>query len=218
MEGGVFLMIRGPPRATQGRSSAASDVYKRQGQGGVVAGQEIGPGRQLGRARELLAGRDPGEREVGAPGDLRAVLALGLDDHGVADRPERPRLDEHRDRPATVRALGIARDEAPGGRRRLGLAVGLGERLSHTSDRLSGGERQRVAIARALVNNPSLILADEPTGNLDSKSGQEIMQIIASLHHEGRTVILITHDPSLPRYGQRLIVVKDGQIIEEKKL
>ncbi len=96
--------------------------------------------------------------------------------------------------------------------------VGLGHRLTHYPSQLSGGERQRVAIARALVNNPSLILADEPTGNLDSKSGQEIMQIIASLHHEGRTVILITHDPSLTRYGQRLIVVKDGQIIEEKKL
>lgn len=96
--------------------------------------------------------------------------------------------------------------------------VGLGHRLTHYPSQLSGGERQRVAIARALVNNPSLILADEPTGNLDSKSGQEIMQIIASLHHEGRTVILITHDPSLTRYGQRLIVIKDGQIIEEKKL
>ncbi len=96
--------------------------------------------------------------------------------------------------------------------------VGLGHRLTHYPSQLSGGERQRVAIARALVNNPSLILADEPTGNLDSKSGQEIMQIIASLHREGRTVILITHDPSLTRYGQRLIVVKDGQIIEEKKL
>jgi len=96
--------------------------------------------------------------------------------------------------------------------------VGLGHRLNHYPSQLSGGERQRVAIARALVNNPSLILADEPTGNLDSKSGQEIMEIIASLHREGRTVILITHDASLTRYGQRLIVIKDGEILEEKKL
>ena len=96
--------------------------------------------------------------------------------------------------------------------------VGLGHRLTHYPSQLSGGERQRVAIARALVNNPSLILADEPTGNLDSKSGQEIMEIIASLHREGRTVILITHDASLTRYGQRLIVIKDGEILEEKKL
>ncbi|MBP8591431.1 ABC transporter ATP-binding protein [Candidatus Shapirobacteria bacterium] len=96
--------------------------------------------------------------------------------------------------------------------------VGLGQRLTHYPSQLSGGERQRVAIARALVNNPSLILADEPTGNLDSKSGREIMKIIASLHREGRTVILITHDSSLTCYGQRLIVIKDGEIIEEKKL
>lgn len=96
--------------------------------------------------------------------------------------------------------------------------VGLGHRLTHYPSQLSGGERQRVAIARALVNSPSLILADEPTGNLDSKSGQEIMEIIASLHREGRTVILITHDASLTRYGQRLIVIKDGEILEEKKL
>jgi len=96
--------------------------------------------------------------------------------------------------------------------------VGLNHRLNHYPSQLSGGERQRVAIARALVNNPSLILADEPTGNLDSKSGKEIMEIIASLHREGRTVILITHDSSLNHYGQRLIVIKDGEILEEKKL
>lgn len=96
--------------------------------------------------------------------------------------------------------------------------VGLSHRLNHYPSQLSGGERQRVAIARALVNNPSLILADEPTGNLDSKSGQEIMETIASLHREGRTVVLITHDASLTHYGQRLIVIKDGEILEEKKL
>ena len=96
--------------------------------------------------------------------------------------------------------------------------VGLDHRLNHYPSQLSGGERQRVAIARALVNNPSLILADEPTGNLDSKSGKEIMEIIASLHREGRTVVLITHDSSLNHYGQRLIVIKDGEILEEKKL
>ncbi len=75
-----------------------------------------------------------------------------------------------------------------------------------------------MAIARALVNNPSLILADEPTGNLDSRSGEEVMKIIAALHQTGKTVILITHDSSLTRFAQRLLTLKDGQIVEEKKL
>jgi len=96
--------------------------------------------------------------------------------------------------------------------------VGLGHRLTHYPSQLSGGERQRVAIARALVNNPSLILADEPTGNLDSRSGEEVMKIIAALHQTGKTVILITHDSSLTRFAQRLLTLKDGQIVEEKKL
>jgi putative ABC transport system ATP-binding protein len=90
--------------------------------------------------------------------------------------------------------------------------VGLGQRLTHTPNQLSGGERQRVAIARAIVNRPSLILADEPTGNLDSKSGQAVMDLIRELHAEGRTILIITHDRDLAASLPRRVTMKDGAI------
>jgi putative ABC transport system ATP-binding protein len=92
--------------------------------------------------------------------------------------------------------------------------VGLKERMYHTSAELSGGEQQRVAIARALVNDPDVILADEPTGNLDSKSGAEIMDIFRNLHSEGRTIILITHDMTNASYAQKILNMVDGKITE----
>jgi len=90
--------------------------------------------------------------------------------------------------------------------------VGLIDKLKNTPAQLSGGQQQRVAIARALVNDPKIILADEPTGNLDSKSGKEIILLFHQLHHEGRTIILVTHDPDIAKQAQRMIIIKDGKL------
>ena len=95
-------------------------------------------------------------------------------------------------------------------------AVGLEERIHHRPNELSGGQQQRVAIARALVSNPPIILADEPTGNLDTKSGTEIMQIMHDLHGNGNTIILITHDNNIAMQAERVIRIIDGQISEDR--
>lgn len=94
--------------------------------------------------------------------------------------------------------------------------VGLAARKNHLPNELSGGQRQRVAIARALVNNPSIIMADEPTGNLDSRSSVDIMNIFSSLHEQGRTVILVTHEPDIAEYAKRVITVRDGLILSDQ--
>lgn len=97
-------------------------------------------------------------------------------------------------------------------------AVGLADRSHHRPSEMSGGERQRVAIARALVNNPSLILADEPTGNLDSKTGEEIMKVFEKIHRQGNTIILVTHEKYIADYSLRAIHLLDGRIEREEKI
>jgi putative ABC transport system ATP-binding protein len=115
----------------------------------------------------------------------------------------------------------VYRGIGPGARQEMAKAelmdVGLGERMNNKPSQLSGGEQQRVAIARALVTKPSLLLADEPTGNLDTKSGVEIMKLFEDLHQRGVTVVLVTHNPELAIQTDRQIVIRDGRIVEDKK-
>ncbi len=94
--------------------------------------------------------------------------------------------------------------------------TGLGSRASHMPNEMSGGQRQRVAIARALVNSPSLVLADEPTGNLDSRTGEDIMRMLKNFNERGTTIVLITHERSIADYAKELIVLKDGRIVAEE--
>ena len=97
------------------------------------------------------------------------------------------------------------------------VAVGLGDRLEHKSNQMSGGQMQRVAIARALVNNPAVILADEATGNLDTRTSYEILVLFQRLHKEGRTIIFVTHNPDIAQYSSRNIRLRDGHVIEDRE-
>jgi putative ABC transport system ATP-binding protein len=114
-----------------------------------------------------------------------------------------------------LRFAGIAAKERNQRALHLLQMVGLENRARHKPTELSGGQQQRVAIARALINNPSLIVADEPTGNLDSRSGFQLMELLANLHAEGRTIIMVTHDPRMQKFATHLIYLMDGHIVTE---
>jgi putative ABC transport system ATP-binding protein len=95
--------------------------------------------------------------------------------------------------------------------------VGLKDRADHLPNQLSGGQRQRVAIARALVTNPSILLADEPTGNLDSQTSIEILALFDELHNDGQTIVVVTHEPDVAAHGQRIVRLKDGKVVEDRR-
>jgi putative ABC transport system ATP-binding protein len=109
----------------------------------------------------------------------------------------------------------VAKDRAARARRSL-ADVGLSGREHHLPSQLSGGQQQRVAIARALINDPKLMLADEPTGNLDTKTSEEVMAVFQKLNDEGKTVVLITHEPDIAEYARRIVVFRDGRVVEDR--
>ena len=112
---------------------------------------------------------------------------------------------------------GVSRSTRMSKAQKLLEQVGLANRMHHLPNQLSGGQRQRVAIARALVNDPEIILADEPTGNLDTKTGEEIMKMLKELNKQGKTIILVTHNPDLTKLANKVIRLKDGKIVENDK-
>jgi putative ABC transport system ATP-binding protein len=111
---------------------------------------------------------------------------------------------------------GVARQERHRRAQEMLAAVGLGDRMHHQPNELSGGQRQRVAVARALVNQPSILLADEPTGNLDSKTGAEIMELFDQLNARDNTIVLVTHEEDIAAHARRVVRLRDGRVLEDK--
>jgi putative ABC transport system ATP-binding protein len=126
-----------------------------------------------------------------------------------------PRADALRNVELPLIYSGMPRRERQDRARRALESVGLADRMHHRPNEMSGGQRQRVAMARALANEPSILLADEPTGNLDSRTGDEIMALIDQLHAQGNTILLVTHEDELARRAGRIIRLRDGQVVED---
>jgi putative ABC transport system ATP-binding protein len=163
--------------------------------------------------RYWLAGRAAGEIDADALARLRGgEIGFVFQSFNLL-----PRLSAVENAELPLLYGGVARRE----RRRRALAalerVGLGARAAHLPAELSGGERQRVAIARALVNRPALVLADEPTGNLDSATGEEILALLREVHAEGNTLVVVTHDPGIGRRAGRLVSIRDGRIERDSR-
>ena len=127
-----------------------------------------------------------------------------------------PKLDAVGTVKLPLRYSDVSDDEATQRAQALLEKVGLGHRMHHRPFEMSGGQRQRVAIARALINRPTMILADEPTGNLDSKTSDDIMALLTELHQQGQTIVMVTHEENIAEFAQKVITMKDGQIISEK--
>lgn len=126
-----------------------------------------------------------------------------------------PRYTAHENVMLPLIYAGIPKAERSEIAEKMLISVGLGDRIKHRPNELSGGERQRVAIARAMVNTPSIILADEPTGNLDSKTSVDIMKLLDAIHKEGNTVILVTHEEDIARHAKRIIRLMDGMVASD---
>jgi putative ABC transport system ATP-binding protein len=159
---------------------------------------------------------------------LAGQLVAGLDDDSLARVRSRmigfvfqsfnllPRTSALENVATPLLYQGLSRRERLERARAALQRLGLGDRVTHEPSELSGGQQQRVAIARAIVTEPALVLADEPTGNLDSGTGSEVMQILRDLHASGRTIVLITHDPNVARHATRQIHTLDGRIVESR--
>ena len=129
-----------------------------------------------------------------------------------------PRLNAQKNVESTLIYAGVPKKERAERAKQMLEKVGLADRTSHLPSELSGGQKQRVAIARALVNNPSIILADEPTGALDSKTSAQIMELLVELNNEGKTVIIVTHEEEIAAYTNRIITLKDGMVTDDRRL